>query len=202
MPGQNLISLPLVPSETTSISSLFGPDLLSKIETVMYYDAAQTDVPQAERWRMYSPDVPDFVNDLLTMETGRGYWIKMKDGVFDYDAPLGPGLPVTPRPIVFNYLGEFLEPGAVPPTYPVVPGWNLVGFHSEDMLDVTTALQSLESPDRIWASLYQYDNRIDFTTGGNVEIILGGFKRVLPDGQMVPGQGYRVYIVDDGVIVP
>ena len=136
------------------------------------------------------------------METGRGYWIKMKDGVFDYDAPLGPGLPATPRPVVFNYLGQFLKPGTVPPTYPVVPGWNLVGFHSEDMLDVTTALQSLESPDRIWASLYQYDNLIDFTTGENVEIILGGFKRVLPDGQMVPGKGYWAYMVEDGVIVP
>ena len=67
---------------------------------------------------------------------------------------------------------------------------------------VQIALQSLESPDRIWASLYQYDNLIDFTSGENVEIILGGFKRVLPDGQMVPGQWYRVYIVDDGLIVP
>jgi len=151
---------------------------------------------------MYSPDAPDYVNDLLTMETGRGYWIKMKDGVFDYDAPLGPGLPATPRPVVFNYLGQFLEPGTVPPAYTVVPGWNLVGFHSEDVLDVTTALQSLESPARIWASLYQYDNLIDFTTSENVEIILGGFKRVLPNGQMVPGKGYWVYMVDDGLIVP
>ena len=67
---------------------------------------------------------------------------------------------------------------------------------------VQIALQSLESPDRIWASLYQYDNLIDFTTGGNVEIILGGFKRVLPDGQMVPGKGYWAYMVEDGVIVP
>ena len=36
---------------------------------------------------------------------------------------------------------------------------------------VQIALQSLESPDRIWASLYQYDNLIDFTTSENVEII-------------------------------
>jgi hypothetical protein len=184
------------------IADLLGGDLLTKIDTIMYYDAGLTDEVQEDRWLIYSPDAPSYVNTLNTMETGRGYWVKMKDGVFDYDAPLGPGLPATPRPIVFNYLGAFLEPGAVPPSYTVVTGWNLVGYHSEDVLAVTTALQSLESPDRIWASLYQYDNLIEFSGQGDVEIVLGGFRRVLPAGDMNPGKGYWVYMVQDGVIVP
>ncbi len=202
MPGQNLISLPLKPSnDVTAIPDLLGSDLLSKIEAIMYYDASST------AWRMYVPDATSS-SDLLTMETGKGYFVKMKDGVHVFDAPLGAGLPQTPRPIVFSYEGEFLAPGTLPPTYPVEgPGWNLVGFHSENVLPVTTALQSLESPDRIWASLLQYDNLIEFTFGEEeeedaIDIVLGAFRRVLPTGDMVPGKGYWLFMVQDGVVVP
>ena len=193
MPGQNLVSLPLNPdasydSSDGNIANLFGTALLSKIDTIMYYDGSpsQAVVAQEDRWSMFKPDVVE-ASDLFTMETGRGYWIKMKEGagVFEFDDPLAPGLPATPRPIVWSYTGEFLEPGTVPPSYELGAGWNLIGFHSEHELPVTTPLQSLESPARTWASLYQYDNVIRFTLGdeeneGTAEIILGGFRRVLP----------------------
>jgi hypothetical protein len=176
----------------------------------MYYDGSpsQAVVAQEDRWSMFKPDVVE-ASDLFTMETGRGYWIKMKEGagVFEFDDPLAPGLPATPRPIVWSYTGEFLEPGTVPPSYELGAGWNLIGFHSEHELPVTTALQSLESPARTWASLYQYDNVIRFTLGdeeneGTAEIILGGFRRVLPTGSMVPGLGFWLFMVSQGVLAP
>ena len=151
---------------------------------------------------MYSPDAPSNLQTLLELPTGRGFWFTMKDEAFSFSAPLAPGLPSTPRPILFTYFGRFLEPGTVPPTYPVVPGWNLIGFHSEHPLPVTTAFQSLESPLRVWASLFQYDNLIKFELDQEPEIILGGFSRVLSTDAMEPGKGYWIFMVEEGVIVP
>ena len=201
LPGQNLISLPLK-SNITTIAELLGAELLSAVDTSMYYDASQASVPQEDRWLMFSPDAPISLQTLLNLQTGRGYWFKMKDEAFTFSAPLAPGLPSTPRPILFTYFGQFLEPGTVPPTYPVVRGWNLIGFHSEHPLPVTTGLQSLESPQRIWASLFEYDNVIRFELDEDPEIVLGGFSRVLPTGSMEPGAGFWIFMVDGGVIVP
>ena len=201
LPGQNLISLPLQPT-TTTIEGLLGNELLSAIDTIMYYDASLTGFPQEDRWLMYSPDAPSQFQTLHELQTGRGYWISMKDEAFSFSAPLAPGLPPTPRPIVFSYPGVFLLPGAVPPTYPVTPGWNLIGFHSEHPLSVTTALQSLESPQRVWASLFQYDNVILFDLDEDPVIILGGFSRVLAEDMMEPRRGFWIFMVDSGVIVP
>ena len=83
-----------------------------------------------------------------------------------------------------------------------------MGFHSENELPVTTALQSLESPQRIWGSLLQYNNRIVFTIPDNpgeepyFEILLGAFQRLLSTEDLTPGYGYWIFMVDDGVITP
>ena len=90
----------------------------------------------------------------------------------------------------------------MPPTYPVVPGWNLIGFHSENDLPVTTALQTLEGPPRDWGALWQYENVIKFELDEDPEIFLGGFSRVLAEDNMEPGKGYWAFIVEEGVIVP
>ena len=87
MPGQNLVSLPLKPdpvynSPDGNIANLLGANLLSKIDTIMYYDGSpsQVGVAQEDRWSMYKPDAVQ-ASDLFTLETGRGYWITMKEGV-------------------------------------------------------------------------------------------------------------------------
>jgi hypothetical protein len=73
---------------------------------------------------------------------------------------------------------------------------------------VTTALQSLESPQRIWGSLLQYNNRLVFTIPDNpgeepyFEILLGAFQRLLSTEDLTPGYGYWIFMVDDGVITP
>ena len=201
LPGQNLISLPLTP-DTSTIPDLLGGEPLLAVDTIMYFDASLTSLPQEDRWLMFSPDAPVDLNTLTDLQTGRGYWFKMKDEAFTFSAPLAPGLPQTPRPIVLSYSGQFLAPGTVPPSYPVEPGWNLIGFHSEHPLPVTTALQSLESPQRVWASVFQYDNVIQFDLDEEPVIILGGFSRVLPTGTLEPGKGFWIFMVESGLIVP
>ena len=83
-----------------------------------------------------------------------------------------------------------------------------IGFHSENELVVTTALGSVESPARIWGSVFQYNNRIVFelpddpTEEPEFEILLGAFERLLPSDLMTPGFGYWIFMVAAGVIVP
>ena len=62
LPGQNLISLPLKPATTTAIEGLLPGELLASIDTIMYYDASRTEVPQEDRWLMFSPDAPSEVS--------------------------------------------------------------------------------------------------------------------------------------------
>ena len=217
MPGQNMISFPLKPdssyddSSGNNLANLLG-NLTSTIDSIKYYDATNNQIPQEDRWTIFDPQVPE-ASDLLKVETGKGYWISMNENtssttIFEYDEALAEGLPETPRPIVWSYSGMFLEPGTVPPSYPVAAGWNLIGYHSEDNIPVSTALRSLDVPLPTWASLYQYNNYINFTSGGSgggsgsAEIVLGGFKRELTDGTMSIGKGYWLFMVQDGVLAP
>jgi hypothetical protein len=207
MPDWNLVSLPLMPTDSDIDVLTDGVD---GIESVWYYDAQKTleeGETASDRWLVYTP-ADDDVDTLDELETGRGYWFKMDDTVFTLSSPLAPGLPHTPQAIKLTYTGQFVEPGTLPPSYTIVEGWNSMGFHSENQLPVTTALQSLESPQRIWGSLLQYNNRIVFTISDTpgveptFEILLGAFQRILSTDNLTPGYGYWIFMVDDGVITP
>jgi hypothetical protein len=195
MPDWNLISLPLIP-DTSNIDTLLSG--VPGVVAVWYYDAA------SGTWQVYSPGpAPD---SLTTMETGKGYWVSMDENVFDYSAPLAPGLPQTPAPIKFSYTGQVLEPATVPPTYPVVQGWNLIGLHSERSKPVTQYLQPLTVPQQVWAALIEYQNYIKFELGdqgekGGAEIYLGSFKTLLSTDNMEPGRGFWLNTVQPGYIV-
>jgi hypothetical protein len=214
MPDWNLVSLPLMPTNSDITSMTTG---VSGIESVWYYDTNMTlasGQTASDRWLVYTPDLTpndpsdDDVDTLNKLDTGRGYWFKMDPNVFTLSSPLAPGLPHTPQAIKLTYTGQFVEPGTLPPSYLVVSGWNAMGFHSENELPVTTALQSLESPQRIWGSLLQYNNRIVFTIPDNpdeeptFEILLGAFQRILSTDNLTPGYGYWIFMVDDGIITP
>lgn len=214
MPDWNLVSLPLMPTDSDISTMTSG---VSGIESIWYYDAAMTlaaGQTATDRWLVYTPDLTpndpsdDDVDTLSTLETGRGYWFKMDPDVFTLSSPLAAGLPHTPQAIKMTYTGQFVEPGTLPPSYMVVSGWNAMGFHSENELVVTTALQSLESPQRIWGSLLQYNNRIVFTISDTpgveptFEILLGAFQRILSTDNLTPGYGYWIFMVNDGIITP
>jgi hypothetical protein len=98
--GWNLISLPLVPSNSSVEAVLSG--VLDDLDVVWSYDT------ETETWFSYSPGAP---STLTQMVDGKGYWVKMNAAttlIVD-----GTELPPPPE---------------LPPAYKVVPGWNLIGF--------------------------------------------------------------------------
>ncbi|MFC1999233.1 hypothetical protein ACFLXE_00555 [Chloroflexota bacterium] len=202
MPEWNFISLPLIPddddpatqNDNNIVTLLAG---VPGVESVWYYSANPG-------WSVYTPGAgPD---GLTTMDPGKGYWVLMDEAAFDYSAPLAPGLPETPAPIKFSYEGQVLKPATVPPTYSVVSGWNSVGLHSEWSKPVTTYLRPVSVPQQVWAALLQYDNYIDFELGMDggepeTEIFLGSFRTLLDTDSMNPGDGFWLYLVEDGNLV-
>jgi hypothetical protein len=68
--GWNLISLPLMP-EDTSTDSVLSP-ISGNYSIIWEYNASDT----ADHWKKYDPGAP-FGNDLTNMEPGKGYWIMM-----------------------------------------------------------------------------------------------------------------------------
>jgi len=112
--GWNLISLPLMP-EDTSITSLLS-SINSNYSIVWEYNASDT----ADHWKKYDPGVP-FGNDLTNMEPGKGYWIMMTS---DKTLPISGTMPESTD-------------------IDLKTGWNLVGFNSPDSKSIVEALFSI-----------------------------------------------------------
>jgi hypothetical protein len=100
--GWNLISLPLIPENSSIEAVLSG--IMEHVDSVWAYDA------ETGKWLMYDPDTPE-VSNLDKMVDGVGYWIKM-----------------TAAATLTIHGSEFPAPPATPPVYHVVPGWNLIGY--------------------------------------------------------------------------
>jgi len=114
----NLISLPLVPANSSMTSVL---SLLLKAGTlgsVWHYDA------ETKTWHSYAPGAPP---DLTTMVDGEGYFIN----VTAYNVLIVQG---TQQPL----------PPATPPVYHVVPGWNLIGYKEIVSENVSTYLSGVD----------------------------------------------------------
>jgi hypothetical protein len=134
LPYWNLISLPLIPTNSTIQNVTSG--IQSKINTsrgIWYYDSS------TQRWESYAPGVP---SDLTTMEAGKGYWIYMDDirtltetGNF---LPVGDNLP------------------KLPPEYRVYTGWNLIGIHAQTDKTAGDYLINLGGYGIGWSSLFNY----------------------------------------------
>ena len=117
--GWNLISLPLIPYDTT-------------IEAVLADLATHESVIQVVAWP-YQMDESKIVEmrwnggaltDLTELNDGVGYWVEMAE------------------PDVLVFEGSPLpEPPLAPPSYVVYSGWNLIGFKSQQMtVDADTYL--------------------------------------------------------------
>jgi hypothetical protein len=226
LPGQNFISLPVIPSiaDTTTLAadvSLIGgnPGMVDNvdgaagsaqagepaIERILYYDATDTASAAPDRWSIWTSATND-TDSLTKLRTGKGYLFMMKEDAFASSAPLAVGLPASPAPIQFTYTGTFLLTGqSIPPSYAIEGtggAWNMAGFHSEDTLPVTTYLQSLEAPQRIWASVLEYKNFINFQVGENPEVVLGTYGRLLAESNFTLGRGFWIFALADGQLVP
>ncbi|MBH51830.1 MAG: hypothetical protein CL785_01575 [Chloroflexi bacterium] len=219
MPGQNMLSLPIIPSAantttleapiSTMVANVLGADSNQAISSILYYDATNVAASAANRWSIWTASTAD-TDSLSVFRTGKGYLFQMRSDAFGSSAPLASGLPPSPSPIKFQYEGTFLLTGqSIPPSYTVEGtggAWNLIGFHAEDKMDVKVYLGALEAPQRIWASVLEYQNYIKFpicpSGCGNTEVVLGAYKRLLADTDMLLGRGYWMFALDDGQIVP
>lgn len=66
--GWNLISLPVVPTDTAASAVLGALDDAATVQSVFTYDAL------TDEWLVYHPDSPE-TSDFSTMNTGSGYWV-------------------------------------------------------------------------------------------------------------------------------
>jgi hypothetical protein len=100
--GWNLVSLPVVPN-SNGITSILAP-LIAANEVSSVWTWAGT--PRAWQFAIIKPPS----GTLKTMVDGNGYWIYM----------------TVPDTLLVG--GYVIAPGYTPPTYPLLSGWNLVGF--------------------------------------------------------------------------
>ncbi|MBE0524143.1 MAG: PKD domain-containing protein [Methanosarcinales archaeon] len=112
--GWNLISLPLMPEET-SIAFVLSP-IMGDYSIIWAYNASDT----ADYWKKYDPSAP-FGNDLAHMEAGKGYRIMMtSDNALNISGTV-------PESTDINLKN----------------GWNLIGYNSLESQPITDALSSI-----------------------------------------------------------
>ena len=157
VPGWNLVSLPLIPNDADIETQLAG--IVENVDMVWAYDAA------TPAWSSYWPGGP---SDLTDMVDGKGYWVSMT--AHDVLTVEGVVIPLPPT---------------TPPTYDVVPGWNLIGFKSTYP---RTAGDYLEGIAGKWVRIYGYAN--------------GMYTAVQSDDLMMSGQGYWIAVTAAGTIYP
>lgn len=137
--GWNLISIPTVPTEDTSIDIVLG-ESKSKIDSVWMYDAVE------DKWYVYHTDGSP--SDLDTMTAGYGYWIS-----------------ATGDAIIEGYGSLFTE-AQTPPQRQLAGGWNLIGYYQnsgDESVLTNYAFATLTDSYRDistkwWTSLVGYNN--------------------------------------------
>jgi hypothetical protein len=158
--GWNLMSLPIIPNKS-AIGTLLA-NIIDNVTIVWYYDPTIADPNQ--RWRSYVPGGP--TPTLTKIEDGKAYWIDMKnDGTLTVEGV------------------AIVLPGQVPPSYNVVPGWNMVGFKS--MVNMTAG-DYLDGTDPV--RIYKF-------WAGAWEVVPASYN-------MTPGLGYWVAFPTPGTIYP
>jgi hypothetical protein len=169
-PVWNLISTTLLPYDiniAAVLSHLHNPITMeSQVIKVVMMAADGT-------WKKWTPVDTD-TDDFTTFEDGKGYWIEMK-----VEAPL-------------TFVGTWLTVGPVaPPEYPVVEGWNLIGythwnrptsFPPKEAWDYLSSVQVQQ--------LYRYD------------AYSGVYVAVYNPQHMTLGAGYWLATNADGMIRP
>lgn len=113
--GWNLVSAPALMAETPITDFLFT--ITGFYEKVYAYVSSDS----ADPWKMFDPAAPSYMNDLQSVTSGMGLWIKMKQNA------------------------EFLLPGKFPSSsaIPLYTGWNLISYRGNRSRPVTEALSSI-----------------------------------------------------------
>jgi len=165
--GWNLISLPLIPEDSSIEAVLAGTELT--VIKVAYY-TGNPEGPEGG-WLNYAGDLE--ISDLTQMQDGKGYWIDVSTAG------------------VLTIRGHEIcaPPPAVPPSYNLVEGWNLIGFKALAIDTAMTTYFGKAVMDTMEAG-YGYD-----ASAGLYTIIKSTDK-------LVPGDGYWLAVSADGTIYP
>ena len=173
-PGMNLVSLPSLPGDTAINSVITSDDVIS----VMTYDPSNPDPATGSPWLAASraSDGADLVGSLGSIDSSHAYWIQSTSF-----APIQTEIP---------------EQGftAVPPSIPVVKGWNLVPVVSLTSaapgatINADTYFSSVS-----WVAAYSFEP--DATPK---------WSATLPDTfqTVTIGKGYWLYVAEAGILVP
>ena len=136
--GWNLISLPVVPTES-SIVDVLG-DAASSIDIVWTYDPSNPNASDTNGWLSYSPTDPEGTNNLDIMTAGYGYWISVS------------------RNAIISGSGTLLPVGPdSPPERDLRAGWNLIGYYQNPGEDTSISSDAFASLGTL-SSLWSYDN--------------------------------------------
>jgi hypothetical protein len=174
--GWNLISLPIVPFNT-SIESVLAPlDFPYDLISVWYYDCCK------DEWLVYGNEDTGF-QTLTTMEDGKAYWVRMR---YPEEQHSDPSISGSYPHTLWVFGTKAPSPPGLPSSYDVCQGWNMVGFRSmEDMApeDYLGAFSPSE-----YGGIYGWDPYLqDWITN--------------PD-KLVPGYGYWIPFSVAGAIQP
>ena len=174
--GWNLISLPIMPFDT-SIKSVLAPlDFPYDLISVWYYDCCK------DEWLVYGNGDTSF-NTLTTMEDGKAYWVRMR---YPEEQHSDPSISGSYPHTLWVFGTKAPMPPGLPSSYDVCKGWNMIGFRSmEDMApeDYLGAFSPSE-----YGAIYGWDPYL-------VDWIRN------PD-KLVPGYGYWIPFSVEGAIHP
>ena len=174
----NLISLPIVPFDT-SIESVLAPlPFKYNLLSVWHYDRC------ANSWATYG----NGQTSLTDIADGKAYWFRMRYGA-ELSATLSGGFPAANNRLWIFGLKAPKAPSS-PSAYAVCPGWNMVGFRS-----TVAELQS----DYLWSVVGDYNAGAlyGWTAGATQDWFVVGV-----GGNLVPGLGYWIPFTAAGEIYP
>ena len=115
-PGWNLISLDVIPVQNTPEAVFLDIIADNNLVTVTGF--------QMQSGVFFDPTLPSFLNTLITLNPGEGYWVK-----------------------VINTDTLFVSGDAIPSNYPIDLNaqWNLIGYWPDSTITPETAFESLIS---------------------------------------------------------
>ena len=142
--GWNLISLPVVPSNTAIATGL--GEAADDIDAVWTYDP--TNPNAVNGWLVFVPRHPQGTNNLTLMTTGFGYWVSVTGNAN------------------LSGSGTLLIAGPTPPpSRALQTGWNLIGYYqlpNEDNSTPVSAFASIGAPGVGYNGLWGFDNTTGF----------------------------------------
>ena len=161
--GWNLISLPIIPSQT-AITVLLKPLIqLNDLKIVWGYSAT------TKAWAFFTP--PN-TGTLKSMVDGQAYWLNMREAVN------------------ITIAGYVIPPGAVPSTYSLTTGWNLVGFKPQPTVRNETVSLYLASVSSKCSLVWVYDNLNQTWLRGTSDL------------ELAPGEGMWLYMTQPATLLP